>query len=135
MPEFFAEHVPSDLDEFTTGYLECAEWLAQADNGGTGELTDAQRDTCRGFTRKAIAAAKRDCKAFQRDHAALLAQYEESTERDMSSAGHDFWLTRNRHGAGFWDRGDQPCLSALTDAAHGYGEENCEYYRGYLHLS
>ena len=23
---------------------------------------------------------------------------------DAEHAGHDFWLTRNRHGAGFWDR-------------------------------
>jgi hypothetical protein len=23
----------------------------------------------------------------------------------MEQAGIDFWLTRNRHGAGYWDRG------------------------------
>ena len=39
--------------------------------------------------------------------------------------GHDFWLTRNGHGAGFWDRSD--CLpedagERLTDAAEKYGE-------------
>ena len=33
--------------------------------------------------------------------------------------GHDLWLTRNRHGAGFWD-GDwpEPAAMILTDAAH-----------------
>lgn len=25
---------------------------------------------------------------------------------DMEQAGHDFWLTRNGHGTGFWDRDD-----------------------------
>jgi hypothetical protein len=24
---------------------------------------------------------------------------------EPGQVGHDFWLTRNRHGAGFWDRG------------------------------
>jgi hypothetical protein len=38
-------------------------------------------------------------------------------------AGHDFWLTRNGHGAGFWD-GDwpEPLATVLTDAAHAFGE-------------
>lgn len=37
-------------------------------------------------------------------------------------AGHDFWLTRNGHGAGFWD-GDwpEPQAAALTAAAHAFG--------------
>lgn len=26
------------------------------------------------------------------------------TEFDGGQVGHDFWLTRNRHGTGFWDR-------------------------------
>jgi hypothetical protein len=34
---------------------------------------------------------------------------------------HDFWLTRNRHGAGFWDRGYGEDGDALTEAAHAYG--------------
>ena len=38
-------------------------------------------------------------------------------------AGHDFWLTRNGHGAGFWD-GDYPESeeTILTDAARTFGE-------------
>jgi hypothetical protein len=38
--------------------------------------------------------------------------------------GHDFWLTRNRHGAGFWDRGLGDLGDKLTAAAHTYGESN-----------
>lgn len=29
---------------------------------------------------------------------------EELEEADAAQYGHDFWLTRNGHGAGFWDR-------------------------------
>ena len=43
---------------------------------------------------------------------------------DKDQAGYDFWLTRNHHGAGFWDRGLDGVGRALTDAAHVYGEVN-----------
>lgn len=36
-------------------------------------------------------------------------------------AGHDFWLTRNGHGAGFWDRGMGKLGDRLADAARAYG--------------
>ena len=36
--------------------------------------------------------------------------------------GHDFWLTRNRHGAGFWDRGLGEIGEQLTVLAHSFGE-------------
>ena len=38
--------------------------------------------------------------------------------------GHDFWLTRNRHGAGFWDRGLGELGERLTEACRPYGEVN-----------
>ena len=37
-------------------------------------------------------------------------------------AGHDFALTRNGHGAGFWDRGLGDLGDRLADAARVYGE-------------
>ena len=42
---------------------------------------------------------------------------------------HDFWLTRNRHGAGFWD-GDYPkeIGEKLTDLSHSFGE--IDFYVG-----
>lgn len=36
--------------------------------------------------------------------------------------GHDFWLTRNGHGAGFWDRGQGQVGDDLTALAKPYGE-------------
>lgn len=36
--------------------------------------------------------------------------------------GGDFALTRNRHGAGFWDRGYGEVGDRLTEAAHAFGE-------------
>lgn len=59
-----------------------------------------------------------DCKKF-------FQQVEDlATERSVTQLGHDFWLTRNGHGAGFWD-GDWPENGeALTDISNSFGEVN-----------
>lgn len=80
-----------------------------------------------------------DAAKFQTDHADLLAEaytrdgyaHPESGAGPEDMAGHDFWLTRNGHGAGFWDRSplDAGGLGdKLSDAAKAFGE--CDLYRG-----
>lgn len=36
--------------------------------------------------------------------------------------GHDFWLTMEGHGAGFWDRGLEELGDDLTDSVTGYSD-------------
>ena len=102
------------MDTFTQAYLECALWVGVTDDNGESldqfDATDIAPPT--------LAEMVADCKAFQDSH------YDDMSE-DMRQAGHDFFLTRNRHGAGFWD-GDWPDAigKRLTDAAHVYGEYN-----------
>ena len=127
MPEFYPEHTPSGLDEFTQGYLNAAEWLLDE---------EIDRSEVHGWSNDAILHAKGECEQFQRENAAELARYYEVTGRDESDAGHDFWLTRNRHGAGFWGREsdpvNDPCLDALTEQSHAYGEIDTYLYRGLI---
>lgn len=40
----------------------------------------------------------------------------------LESFGHDMTLTRNHHGAGFWDRGAGELGDTLTEWAHSLGE-------------
>lgn len=40
---------------------------------------------------------------------------------DPEQVAHDFWLTRNRHGVGFWDRGLGERGERLTAACRPYG--------------
>jgi hypothetical protein len=102
------------LDRFTDAYIECALWSSYDesvdpldDNYGIEDISEE--------TLKQMVA---DCQAFQEDNQELLSQY----DRGDDYAGHDFWLTRNRHGAGFWDRGLPGDLGEkLTSAAHTYG--------------
>lgn len=42
--------------------------------------------------------------------------------KDYKQAGHDFFLTRNRHGAGFWDGHWGDSGKPLTDLSHRFGE-------------
>lgn len=131
-----AEFLSSEsLDDFLSGYLACAEWLMrdELDAEGTGAVRDISR---RGWTRASLRMAETDCADFVSDNAADLDAYTAETGRDMESAGHDFFLTRNRHGAGFWDRGNGACLRRLTDAAHSCGDCDSALLRnGYMALS
>lgn len=54
--------------------------------------------------------------------AGLLEPYLESDGLSCAQLGHDFWLTRNNHGAGFWDRGLGELGDKLTEIAQGFKE-------------
>jgi hypothetical protein len=113
----------SHLRAFQMGYTECAEW-ADAPEGNDAELSDEARDTL-----------NHQAEEFYRSHVGDLDQAYEEHGRDYAHLGHDFWLTRNRHGAGFWDRGMGDVGDRLTDAAHGYGSA-CLYVGddGFMHI-
>lgn len=105
-----------ELDDFTRAYITCALWST---NDGSDESGGCPLDDNYGpedIAPSALAAIIRDCAAFQEAHAEDIAT-------DPSQAGHDFWLTRNGHGAGFWD-GDwpEPAATRLTKAAKACGE-------------
>lgn len=109
-----------ELDEFTQGYIECALW-AECDNsredcGGPLEDSYGVED----ISPESLAAIIETCRDFQQANADLLKQYVEEV-RPLDFAGHDFWLTRNGHGAGFWDRGAGELGTKLTEAAKAYG--------------
>jgi hypothetical protein len=67
----------------------------------------------------------KDSQEFQAKNSEFLDQYVEM-DRSENLAGHDFWLTRNGHGAGFWDRGLGELGDALTQAAKSFGQ--CDLY-------
>ncbi len=60
-----------------------------------------------------------DCRSFWRRYGCYI----EATDMSPEQAGDDFWLTRNGHGAGFWD-GDwdhTPYAEMLTKGSEAYG--------------
>ena len=104
------------LQTFLDAYIECALWSSTDDDG---EPLDSQYGP-EDIAPESLQQMRDDCEAFQRDNAYLLLNAGIPPQN-----GHDFWLTRNGHGAGFWDRGYPEVLGRkLTDAAHAYGESN-----------
>ena len=113
------------MDQFTQAYIECALWSSTDDRD---EPLD-QEFSAYHLAPAARASMEADCASFQADNADLLARWESEGGESLDHAGHDFWLTRNRHGAGFWDRWSDSTPQGklgrqLTEAAHAYGESN-----------
>ena len=106
------------LDQFTRAYAVAALWSSTDDEG---EPLDKGRH-CDDIAPDALAAMAADCAKFQADNAKLLTRAMEHTGHDLTQAGHDFWLTRNGHGAGFWDGDWKPFGDLLTDAAKAFPE-------------
>lgn len=90
----------NDLDAFHEGYMVCALWSSS--DGEENPLDDKYSpEDIEISTRQEM---RRECARFYRDNIESLERLSELTGRDMGSHGHDLWLTRNGHGAGYWDR-------------------------------
>lgn len=106
------------LSDFEDAYIAAMLWSgldgdepldSKCDND---DLSDALR-----------ARVHADCEKFVTDKSALLEDY------PAEQAGHDFALTRNGHGTGFWDRTNPAYTSAhgremLTRASNKMGEQS-----------
>lgn len=93
-----------EVDSFTWAYLETSIWDAAVEDSYYPQ----------DFSPATIKQAIADCKKFQEANANYILYREEE-------AAHDFYLTRNGCGAGFWD-GDWPeHEDILTAAAKAFG--------------
>ena len=108
-----------EIDDFTKGFILCALWLLTGDEGNSIDEGYFIED----LTPEALATIQEDCEAFQKSCKAELtkayALY--NSDNPAESAGHDFYLTRNGHGAGFWDRGLGEWGEILTDMSKPFG--------------
>jgi hypothetical protein len=124
------------MNAFLQAYVVAALWSTNdnADESG-GEPLD-KNYSHHDIAQETMTQMAADCEKFISENEKWLTpehclkpSYEQGSLRDpvMARAGHDFWLTRNRHGCGFWD-GDwsEEAGKALTDAAHKFGEVNLE---------
>ena len=119
------------VDEFVRGYIECMLWSSKDDmdeplnKSHTADDIDSQ-------TMDRIYA---DCRSFIHSVGPFITidNFKGANLSSVDSrAGHDFWLTRVGHGAGFWD-GDWASEGSgidgpLTKAANAFG--NVDPYVG-----
>lgn len=113
-----------EFRHFFSGYVEAALWASTdySDESG-GEPLDKNYDES-DIAPSAIKEMRKEAADFFQANFGDLEKYVEESGLDFSYAGHDFWLTRNRHGAGFWDRGLGRLGDKLTKEAHAYGTSN-----------
>ena len=121
------------LDNILSAYVATALWSSTdgSDEMG-GEPFDANY-SYDDIAQEALEQMRKDCVKFLELAGDLicLANFKGRTESGSVTehAMHDFWLTRNHHGAGFWD-GDyeEPAGTRLTEIAQSFPE--CDLYLG-----
>jgi hypothetical protein len=119
-------HTPIQLNTMVRHALIAALGTGTDDNGDPLDAHCSVDD----FHPEAVARMRTDCAAFLASAGDLMAQLPDTygvhwgcdrVAPQYAMVGHDFWLTRNGYGVGFWDRdlpgtlGDD--LSTLARAA------------------
>lgn len=106
------------MNKILSAYLVCALWSSTQDNDSPFDDDFSIED----FAPESVESAEKEINDFL----ALLEDENILWEEFLSEEqfGHDFWLTRNHHGAGFWDRGLGDLGKKLTEWAHSYGSSD-----------
>jgi hypothetical protein len=126
------------FDDFTLACLEAALRFSNDETSESGGNPLDQNYETANIDYSALVRLMENCERFQASPAwqAALAEDDPRTDRRQGygcsveeSAGHDFWLTRCGHGAGFWS-GDwkEPHASALYALSKEFG--NVDLYVG-----
>ena len=112
----------NNLDIMVAAYIETALW-STTDNSTPqgGEPLDKNYDAD-DIAPDTMRQMREDCNDFLNANMEDVLTFDDRLRKCLEQAGHYFWLTRNGHGAGFWD-GDweHEVGQRLTKAAKVYG--------------
>jgi len=91
---------PEQREEFIKAYVIAAMWAAPQLDEEENPLDEYDFSD---LSVEAMTQCEEDCDKFlaQMDS---MPEYHNDEYSDAEMAGHDFFLTRNGHGAGFWSR-------------------------------
>ena len=111
---------------FFDAYIEAAMWASNDESRPDGGDPLDQNYVPADIDRKTFEKMRDDCARFQAENEDLLARYYSELPTKAwpgeAQAGHDFWLSRNGHGAGFFDReASHEVLDALQEKAEAFG--------------
>ena len=139
-----ADTIMDALDAMTNGYLEALLWTSvtddSAENGGDETYLDAgydMDDVTPEFRARVLDHLLGVVVAHPLAVRLFIARFLVSDVADPLTAaeqfGHDYLLTRDHHGVGFWDRGLGELGDYLTAVAEGNG--GSEHANGSLQLA
>lgn len=98
--------------KFLNQYLETAIWASTDSEGNPLDRDYSIED----FSEEALLQAIQESNSFIQENLKDLEMV-----GDEGAHGHDFFLSRNGHGAGFFDRGYGPAGKRLQSASKRYG--------------
>lgn len=150
----FKPHSP-EVQSMARAYMECLLWTMP---GSDDDENPGDRFSVDRFTREARIVCIADCLEFlNRCKGAGFAAFLYGTghglqgEYGPGNLGHDLALSRNGHGAGFFDRDalavpahrwtyrradeGQTLGDALQDLARAMGQRECYHARGWVYVS
>ena len=114
---------PIVKDKLVRGYLECLFWseMDQTNDQGCSPLEDNYSPD--DLAPCAMQLIEADCAKFLERAETSIPHLLD--DHFLEQIGHDFWLTRNGHGAGFWDGDyDKAAGDELTRLAREFGTIN-----------
>lgn len=107
-----------NFKDFAQGYMTCALWSStQCDEEGNNCTPLDDEFGVDDIDPASKAEHEAECRDFVTANAHDLDRACKTIGYTWSRAGHDFWLTRCGHGAGFWDRGLGDVGDELSNAA------------------
>lgn len=109
------------IDDAVSGYLEYQLW-AQRDydqDDRDGDSTLDANYSVSDIDPRYVEQVKRELSEFNAAHPLAVRMY--LAHRTSADFGGDFYLTREGHGAGFWDRGLGELGDYLTEQIKPYG--------------
>jgi hypothetical protein len=115
----------ADLPPVQRGYVEAMFFTST----GYAEDDDLEEATFGDLHSDTLRTIARDCAAFVRDNCFVIGEAKaECPDYDDEQLGRDLWLSRNGHGAGFFDRELGTAGDVLQEEARRMGETTL--YRG-----
>jgi hypothetical protein len=107
------------LDAFTRQYIETALWSTTDNSDDSGGEPLDKNYSASDIAPETMELMIEDCADFQERYIELLS----NSGIDDGQAGHDFWLSREGHGTGFFDEStiDEEFQDPLQEAAESYG--------------
>jgi hypothetical protein len=114
----------ADLEAVYSGYRDAALWSSTNDRHYEDpEEPESLDDSDYELSDEAERHFRTDCAAFLAENADLVVAVGR-LGMDGENIGHNFWLSRNGHGTGFWDRGHGEIGDKLHEASKKFGEDD-----------
>ena len=117
-----------ELDKFTLAYLEAALFSTNDESTPQGGEPLDKNYSFLDFSEETLKKMVADCAMFRRkfsDEQIESAHLQAPGEYNaIQRAGHDFWMTREGHGVGFWetDRWGGPVAQEMDEFCKQAGE-------------